>query len=345
MPDAAVGGPEVVADPAFLDAFLKHTASGHNEATGETGTPLDFVSFHAKGAPLFIEEAGKKAFIQMNLSQQLQQVDDAYAVIASHQKYKRTPIYIGELDPDGCAACTSQAYNYRNGLFYPAFTAASFARCLDLADERGVNLQGLITWAFEFEKTELLPTGTAFFDGFRTLSTEGIGKPVLNFHRMWSMMSGVRVKADSSGQTPLETALKDGIGGDATDVGSVATFDEADGKLYVFLWHYHDKDVEFPDAKVSVNIGGLPVSFASGNKPGVVQYRVDEDHSNAYSKWLAMGSPQEPTQQQYDELVEAAKLKTFGEPQALDLHEGGKLSLELSLPIRALSLLVITMKS
>ncbi len=42
---AASGG-----DVTFRD-FLEHCVRGTNYATGKTGTPLDFISFHAKGAP------------------------------------------------------------------------------------------------------------------------------------------------------------------------------------------------------------------------------------------------------------------------------------------------------
>ena len=34
---------------------------------------------------------------------------------------------------------------------YSSYTAASFARKHDLAERHGVNLEGALTWAFEFE--------------------------------------------------------------------------------------------------------------------------------------------------------------------------------------------------
>jgi xylan 1,4-beta-xylosidase len=37
-------------------------------------------------------------------------------------------------------------------------------------------------------------------------------------------------------------------------------------------------------------------------------YRIDEQQSNAFAAWKAMGSPQEPTGQQYEQLVAAGKL-------------------------------------
>ena len=57
----------------------------------------------------------------------------------------------------------------------------------------------MLTWAFEFE-------GQPYFDGFRTLATNGIDKPVLNFFRMAGMMSGDRVKVESNGGASRSTA-------------------------------------------------------------------------------------------------------------------------------------------
>jgi len=48
LPDAALGGPAVIAaDGPFLTQFLDHCASGTNAVTGEAGTRLDLVTFHA----------------------------------------------------------------------------------------------------------------------------------------------------------------------------------------------------------------------------------------------------------------------------------------------------------
>lgn len=279
----------------------------------------------------------------MNVSTQLQQIDEAFGVVASFKKYQNLPIVIGEMDPDGCAACTSQAYGYRNDLLYPAFTAASFMRAMDLSDRRGVNLQGALTWAFEFEPTELLTNQTQFFDGFRVLSTQGVDKPVLNLHRMWGMMSGDRVEAESSGQYSLDTVLEHGVNGDVTDVGSVAAFDKDEQALYVFVWNYHDRNLNFTDAEVTLEVGGIPESFAPQNygvKVQVTHYRIDHSHSNSYIAWLSMGSPQPPSIEQYTELQRQGQLQTLDQPTAVELQNGGA-SFNFSLPVRATSLLVV----
>ena len=73
---------------------------------------------------------------------------------------------------------------------YSSYTAASFARKHDLADRHGVNLEGALTWAFEFEDTP-------FFAGFRALATNGINLPVFNVFRMFSRMGAERIPATS----------------------------------------------------------------------------------------------------------------------------------------------------
>ena len=47
---------------------------------------------------------------------------------------------------------------------YSSYTAASFARKHELAERHGVNLEGALTWAFEFEDQP-------FFAGFRVLAS------------------------------------------------------------------------------------------------------------------------------------------------------------------------------
>ncbi|GAB4005176.1 hypothetical protein GCM10029992_52310 [Glycomyces albus] len=52
LPTAKVGGPHTAGPGGqWMRDFLDHCLRGTNHATGATGTPLDFVAFHAKGCP------------------------------------------------------------------------------------------------------------------------------------------------------------------------------------------------------------------------------------------------------------------------------------------------------
>ena len=61
----------------------------------------------------------------------------------------------------------------------------------------GVNLEGVLTWAFEFEDQP-------FFAGFRSLASNGIDKPVMNVFRMFAQMCGQRLAVQSDGAVSLD---------------------------------------------------------------------------------------------------------------------------------------------
>jgi xylan 1,4-beta-xylosidase len=325
LPDARVGGPETAGGPGgnFLREFLNHCAHGTNYVTGKIGSPLDFVSFHAKGSPVFTND-----HVRMGMSNQLKNMSDAFAVIASFPEYINTPIVIGESDPEGCAACREPRDAYRNGTMYSSYTAASFPRAIELAGERGVNLQGALTWAFEFEDQPP-------FAGFRALASDGLDLPVLNVFRMFAKMSGQKLTVSSSSAHDARAILKSGVRGDP-DVSALASLDH--GKLTVLLWHYHDDDVPSPDANVELNLTGLPLPDGALQ---VQEFRIDADHSNSYVAWKKMGEPMQPSPAQYAKLEAAGKLAQVDEPKSLQVHEGAA-KIHLDLPRQAVVLLVLT---
>jgi len=315
LPTARVGGPDTAGHGGdFMRAFLDHSLRGTNHATGKVGTPLDFVSFHAKGAPTY--EDGR---VRMGIAAQLRTIDTGFGIIASYPELKDTPIVIGESDPEGCAACQGPRFGYRNGTMYSSYTAASFARKHDLADRHGVNFEGALTWAFTFEDQ-------AYFAGFRQLASNGVPMAVLNVFRMFSRMSGDRVETASSAAVPLDAILRDGVRGDP-DVGALAS--RAGNKVFVMAWHYHDDDVPGPDAAVRLSVSGLP---AATREASLSHFRVDEHHGNAYGTWRRMGSPVAPNREQYAELQAASRLTPLKEASSSATVRDGVAILEFTLP-------------
>ena len=323
LPSARVGGCDSAGPGGqFSRGFLEHCLRGKNYATGETGTPIDFISFHAKGSPSFVD-----GHVRLGMANQLRNINDGFAMVASFPELKNKPIVIGESDPDGCAACQGPQLGYRNGTMYSSYTAASFARKYQLADKHGVNLEGALTWAFEFEDQP-------YFAGFRVMATNGITLPVFNVFRMFHRMAGgKRVAVTSSGEVSLDTIMKDGVRGGIADVSAMASATE--DKLSILIWHYHDDDLPGRDARIALKLAGL----ANGPRH-VTQYRVDENHSNAYSIWKRLGSPQAPTPQQYEQLQQAAQLASIWPDEKIDVA-GGTATIEFSLPRQAVALLVI----
>ncbi len=324
LPTARVGGPDVAGDGgAFMQDFLAHCLHGTNYATGQIGTPLDFVSFHAKGAPKFVD-----GHVQMGIAEQLRTIDRGFGLIASYTELHNISIVIGECDPDGCAACQGPQLGYRNGTLYSSYTAASFARIHALAAKHQVHLEGALTWAFEFEDQP-------YFDGFRVLASNGLALPVLNVFRMFSRMGGQQVTTESSSEVLLAAILQSGVR-TAPDVSAMASLDG--DTLSVLLWHYHDVDIPGPDADIMLVIDGLPSHLSTAR---LEEFRIDADHSNAYTAWQRLGSPQTPTTEQYELLEKASHLASMAEPTTIPV-EAGHTQVSITLPRQGVSLIQIT---
>jgi xylan 1,4-beta-xylosidase len=152
LPDAPLGGPAVVAPAGdFLTQFLQHCATGTNAVTGETGTRLDLVTFHAKGG---VSVRGDH--VEMDLGNQLRLHRSGFGAVAAVPQFAQTPIYITEADPDGCAACAASEIAgaaYRTSPAYGAYELAMMKHTLELEAQMHVKLGGVLTWAFTFPGT------------------------------------------------------------------------------------------------------------------------------------------------------------------------------------------------
>jgi xylan 1,4-beta-xylosidase len=321
LPTAHVGGPGTTGPAsakaaAFLKQFLQHVA--------DSGKPLDFISYHAKGSPRVVD-----GHVRMGFGKQMTDVDRGMQVINEFPKFRALPIVLTESDPEGCAACNAREHPenlYRNGTMYSSYTAASLGNIWKLADRNKANIQGMLTWAFEFEDQP-------YFDGYRTLASNGVDKPVLNVFRMAGMMRGDRLNVESSGSISLDDILKTGVRA-AADVDAVATRGERE--IAVMVWNYHDDDLPGPSAPVRLALSGVPSAKAL-----VEHYRIDDEHSNGYTAWKRMGSPAKPTAGQQARLEEEAQLQLLTSPEWL-AAAGGKVEVQFELPRHGVSLIKVS---
>lgn len=334
LPSARVGGPAMHtsgrsahAGECFRD-FLEHCRSGTNYVTGETGSPLDYISFHAKGRPQVV---GDGHHVQMSMTQHLKEMEPGFELIASFPEFRNLPVILGETDPEGCAACSVEfhpANDYRNGTMYSSYIASSFDKTFELADHYGINLVGALSWAFQFEDK-------SWFAGFRSLATNGVNKPVLNVFRMFGMMDGRRVAVSQDNHVTAFDVLDKGVRGDRADVSALAS--AKDNSASVMVWNYHDNDLPAPASSVKINVGRI-----SADRVLVRHYRIDDDHSNAYTVWQEMGAPQQVTREQYKKLETAGQLELLTSPEWMDVSPTGEIPVQFSLPRQGVSLLQFT---
>ena len=326
LPGAVLGGPAVARpEAAFLGEFLEHCENGENAVSGRTGTRLDLVTFHAKGGVARVDD-----HVQLGLGHQLVLHRAGFDAVAS-SAFAAAPIIISEADPDGCAACPSSAarhLDYRNSPAYGAYVVEMMKRSLELADEVGVDLRGVLTWAFTFP-------GTPYFAGYRALASNGIHLPVLNAFKLLGALEGQRLPVESSGALVLSEIERSGVRAQP-DVDALAT---ADGRqVQILVWHYHDDLVPAEPAAVTVNVD-LPDS--SSRWLSVNHRRVDDAHGNAFAAWVSQGSPSAPSAAQRAELVTAMSSLEL-EPDRVVRVEQGRATLSFTLPRFGISLLTLT---
>ena len=324
LPEARIGGPHTTSPRCergarFLENFLDHCLAGKNSATGETGAPLDFVTFHAKGWPEF-----QDGHVRMGITTHLKDIDCGFALIATRPELRGKPVIVAESDPDCFAACpaaTHHQFRYRTDSIYACYLAAVFARKFALAVRHNIHFAGAVTWSFIYADRP--------FEGFRTLTTDGIELPVLQIFRMFGHMQGENLPVESSSSPSLDDICAHGIR-DRPDVSALACREGT--TIHILLWHYHDDDVPGPDAKIALKIQGTPPGT-----PSLEHFRVDPTTSNSFAAWRALGSPENLSDTQRELLVRAALLQPIAPPEPVANANG--ISLELLLPRQGVSLL------
>ena len=322
LPAAKVGGPATTGPSAngrsgnYLRQFLEHCQTA--------GTPLDFISYHAKGSPRVVD-----GHVRMGIANNASAVAAGLDIISAFPRFSKLPIILSESDPEGCAACSARVYPqnaYRNTPLYASYTARMMKNIAQLAGRSQANIEGMLTWAFEFE-------GQPYFEGFRTLASNGIDKPVLNVFRMAGFLYGDRLAVESSGAHTVDQIVREGVR-QSPDVDALAA--RGGQHMAVMAWNYHDDDVPAPASQVHLTISGLPA--ASGL---LRHYRIDETHSNAYTVWKRMGSPANPTAEQYAQLEAAGQLGLLDSPRWTAIRDGAMV-ISFDLPRQAVSLIELS---
>ena len=336
-PRARVGGPSVTnpvygrKSAEYLDKFLEHTLSGTNFYTGETGTALDFITFHVKGGGYAADPRHKRKD-PPSVKFLYGSVKTGYEIISKYPGYKDLECVLSECDPDGWAAggaWDNINLNFRNTEYYASYVACSFDKLLKFGVENHWDLKAL-SWAFMF-------VAERCFEGTRTFSTQGIDKAIFNLFKMYAKLGDKQVSLISSGaKEPLNYAdpFGRGVGPDIDGVAALS----GNKNLTVLVYNHHDDWDLNGDTLVALEVANLPFEAVRFR---VEHYRVDADHSNPYAEWIRQGKPMYPTAGQMAAIKVRDGLELLEPPQEVTAWDG-KVRLNFSMPIRAVSLLVIT---
>jgi xylan 1,4-beta-xylosidase len=179
--------------------------------------------------------------------------------------------------------------------------------------------------------------GERCFEGTRTFSTQGIDKAILNLFRMYAALGSEQLQLTSTGaRDPLTFADKWGDDGGPT-IDGIATHTR-DGRIAILVFSHHDNWNRDGSTHVELTIGGLPAQAGSAQ---IEHFRIDAEHSNAYAEWVRQQRPMYPDAPQRAALKARDQLELLGEPFRMASVQG-HLTLAFDMPIRAISLVVIT---
>jgi len=336
-PGARVGGPSVTnptigrKSAEYLDKFLAHTSTGTNFVTGKTGTPLDFITFHVKGGGYSADPKHKRKD-PPSVKHLYACVITGYEIISKYPGYKDLECVLSEADPDGWAAggaWDNVNLNFRNTEYYASYVACSFDKLLKFGKANVWNVKAL-SWAFMF-------VAERCFEGTRSFSTQGIDKAVFNLFKMYARLGEQQVALTSSGaKDSLKYADLFGRGA-GSDIDGVAAL-SGSKSLTVLLYNHHDDWDLNGESAVELEVTNLPFDATDYR---VEHYRVDATHSNPYPEWIRQGKPMYPDVGQYEAIKARDGLELLEPPQTVTPWDG-RLKLSFQMPVRSISLLVIT---
>ena len=149
---------------------------------------------------------------------------------------------------------------------------------------------------------------------------------------MLGFLGKQRLKVTSSGALATDDVVNAGVGVQP-DINAIAA--RKDREIEILIWNYHDDDLPFPAAPIDLVVTGLPEGAARGL---VENFRIDSNHSNAFTVWKEMGSPARPSDDEFKRLESAGQLQLLSSPAWTAIKEGA-VRVQFSLPRQGLSLL------
>jgi xylan 1,4-beta-xylosidase len=153
---------------------------------------------------------------------------------------------------------------------------------------------------------------------------------------MLSRLGPRRVRASSD--VAWSVTELDGTDGSSMpeEVDALASRGE-DGTLAVLVWRHTDDQYQTDDEPAVVQ---LAVDGMDDGDYRLSHHRIDSDHSNSHTVWQQLGSPQDPTEEQLAAIKKRQGLEELTAPRTVRAQ--GRVSLEVSLPLPSVSLLIFT---
>lgn len=321
-PDIQIGGPALTSTgtynkPENLEMFFEHIANGTNHATGQKGSPIDFVAIHTYGGSGAGGGPGRQ-YPEVNylIEQHVRYAD----MRDKYPELRNIPIHVeewGEASGGTTGVDKKPTADIRNSQYSAAFLAAWVERHVRMQQENDRKIEG-----FTFCSSGYETLATHDFMGYRTLHTRnGFQKPILNAYRMLDKLDSELVSVDTSADKYIT---------------SFATRDNDKISILVINYQHEHPFNDGQTRLVSLHVAppwDLPENII------VNHWRIDNKHSNAYTVFKELGSPEIPNPMEIDLIKGKMGLEMLEPPQ--QIKKAQKINLKFYLPCNSVSLIEI----
>lgn len=311
-PQLRIGGPSCGHAKSFFRGFLEHVSAGTNYATGETGSPIDFVTMHCYSSiPQDLKDPLRYKIAPESIVAQY----DGYLAAMTACGLGDKPIVIDEW------AAAAEGYlgtdddpqmRFRDTEYYAAFYAKLIARFLDRPRPNLDRMMICLSGQDHCRKD---------FDGHRTFFTaHGYRKPICNAFALAAKLGNLRLDCETEGELPEYAGL-------------IPTRDE-EGGCQILLYHcVDDFCARSEGVRFQLRLTGLAGRYR------LRHHRIDREHSNAYNQWASLGCPEFPDVWERNQIAEAGQL-ALAEPETVVAADAdGVFSTEILMTGHSVSLL------
>lgn len=316
-----VGGPACYHE-YFLRPFLQHVVHGKNHVTGETGSRLDFISYHIYGL------SGKWLNTEPDIHPRVQRFSQSVLwlkrLLSDFPELKETEFHINEWGMSSNYYRLVKDYTdleYRNSEESALFLVKLVNSMYQIEDNYNFPIAMLLYWGFSWEADE-----DEFFVGKRELTTAGdVPKPIQTGFEMLAKLKEDRIK--------VSRAEKD------SRFGVVATKSK-EGNLALLVYNYDetDDDLSITD-KIDIDVLGLD----SYVELVITETSLDREHNNTYREWERGGRLEKSEGKDISSIKKAGELTPTAQFNIIS-DNTGHANLEIELLRHSMKLLEIEIK-
>jgi xylan 1,4-beta-xylosidase len=304
-----VGGPACPGVYIFqnedqVGLLLNHCHTGYDSATGKTGAPIDYVTYHCYADNSLTFNGVTGSVLNPNT--------DAATGKMVTDSLKRYTWFTGPAFEDECGPTVNvpaqrdmqQSASWiardvhllnEQGPNYPPPSMLAYWTISDIYEE-GMDATGTIS--FEEGNYGMLCRGTPTY-----ANSYDIPKPVFQAYRMLHKLGAYE---DSSWGGLANTSTGNGVSLIATSSDTGSSNDSI--QILVYDHYVSTTQSSAPTDSVILTVNNIP--WAPG-QVHVEDFLVDTTHSNTHTKWVTLGKPAVPSNAQWDSLRNVSNLAHF----------------------------------